>query len=257
VVRRTVLVTGGGSGIGLATAVAFAGQGHRIVVCGRDPARLAQALPLIGPDAVAISMDVADERSVHAGLERLADQGVALDVLVNAAGLIGHNATVDGAMTAALRANLAVNVTGPALVCERLVPAMAARGWGRVVNVASTAGLAAPPGQLPYAVSKAALIALTRSLAVDVAGRGVTVNAVAPGPVLTDDFRRRKGEAGIAARGRPIPSGRLTTPEEVAAAIVWLAAEEAAQITGQTLTIDGGEAAVGPYATLVAAARGA
>lgn len=256
-VRRTVLVTGGGSGIGLATAFAFAGQGHRIVVCGRDPARLAEALPSLGPDAVTISMDVSDDRSVDAGLERLADQGVVVDVLVNAAGLIGHNATVDGAMTAALRANLAVNVTGPALLCERLVPAMAARGWGRVVNIASTAGLAAPPGQLPYAVSKAALIALTRSLAVDVAGRGVTVNAVAPGPVLTDDFRRRKGEAGIAARGRPIPSGRLTTPEDVAAAILWLAAEEAAQITGQTMTIDGGEAAAGPYATLVAAARGA
>jgi NAD(P)-dependent dehydrogenase (short-subunit alcohol dehydrogenase family) len=197
-------------------------------------------------------MDVSDDRSVDAGLARLADQGIVVDVLVNAAGLIGHNATVDGALTAALRANLAVNVTGPALLCERLVPTMTARGWGRVVNVASTAGLAAPPGQLPYAVSKAALIALTRSLAVDVAGRGVTVNAVAPGPVLTDDFRRRKGEAGIAARGRPIPSGR---PDEVAAAIVWLAADPAAQITGQTVTIDGGEAAAGPYATLVAAAR--
>ena len=253
--RRTVLVTGGGSGIGLATAVAFAGQGHRVIVCGRDPVRLAEALPRLGPGAVAVPMDVADDGSVDVGLARLADQGVAVDVLVNAAGLIGHNATVDGAMTAALRANLAVNVTGPALLCERLVPAMAARGWGRVVNVASTAGLAAPPGQLPYAVSKAALIALTRSLAVDVAGRGVTVNAVAPGPVLTDDFRRRKGEAGIAARGRPIPSGRLTLPDEVAAAIVWLAADPAAQITGQTVTIDGGEAAAGPYATLVAAAR--
>ena len=254
-VRRTVLVTGGGSGIGLATAVAFVRQGLKVVICGRDPARLAEALPHLGPEALAVPMDVSDDRSVDAGLARLADQGIVVDVLVNAAGLIGHNATVDGALTAALRANLAVNVTGPALLCERLVPTMTARGWGRVVNVASTAGLAAPPGQLPYAVSKAALIALTRSLAVDVAGRGVTVNAVAPGPVLTDDFRRRKGEAGIAARGRPIPSGRLTTPEEVAAAIVWLAADPAAQITGQTVTIDGGEAAAGPYATLVAAAR--
>jgi 3-hydroxybutyrate dehydrogenase len=256
-VRRTVLVTGGGSGIGLATAIAFTRQGHRVVVCGRDAVRLAEALPHFGPDAAAVPMDVADERSVDAGLARLADQGIVVDVLVNAAGLIGHNATIDGAMTAALRANLAINVTGPALLCERLVPTMAARAWGRVVNVASTAGLASPPGQLPYAVSKAALIALTRSLAVDVAGRGVTVNAVAPGPVLTDDFRRRKGEAGIAARGRPIPSGRLTHPDEVAGAILWLAADDAAQITGQTVTIDGGEAAAGPYATLVAAARGA
>lgn len=251
--RRTVLVTGGGSGIGLATAVAFARQDHRVVICGRDPARLADALPQLGPDAVAIPMDVADARSVDAGLARLADREIAVDVLVNAAGLIGHNATVDGALAAALRANLAVNVTGPALLCERLVPAMAARGWGRVVNVASTAGLASPPGQLPYAVSKAALIALTRSLAVDVAGRGVTVNAVAPGPVLTDDFRRRKGEAGLAARTRSIPSGRLTLPGEVAAAVLWLASDDAAQITGETVTIDGGEAAAGPYAALVAA----
>jgi NAD(P)-dependent dehydrogenase (short-subunit alcohol dehydrogenase family) len=127
---------------------------------------------------------------------------------------------------------------------------MAARGWGRIVNVASLAGFGGPLGVIPYAVSKAAVIALTRAMASELGPKGVTVNAVAPGAVTTEAYVARKGEASIRARARSIPTARLATPEEVAAAIVYLCGESSGQTTGQVLAIDGGEQGAGPYTSM-------
>jgi NAD(P)-dependent dehydrogenase (short-subunit alcohol dehydrogenase family) len=150
-----------------------------------------------------------------------------------------------------------VNLFAAAFLCEALLPAMKERRWGRIVNVASTAGLGAPLRLMPYSVSKAALIAFTKSLAVDVAEQGICVNAVAPGPIATDNYKAGKGAAAVAARARSIPSARLGTPEDVAEVVGFLASSGAAHVTGQIIAIDGGEHAAGLYSAMWAQARGA
>ncbi|MBS7702884.1 SDR family NAD(P)-dependent oxidoreductase [Chelatococcus asaccharovorans] len=248
--RRLVLVTGGSDGIGLATAQAFAAAGHGVAIAGRDQARLLSALAVLPEGALSVAMDVADSGSIARAVSRLSSDGFQVDVLVNNAGLMGNAKPLGSELDKELRRSMDANVFGPALLCSLLVPDMRKRGWGRIVNVASSAGLFAPLRQLPYSTSKAALIALTRGMAVELAGSGVTANAVAPGPVATSAYVRAKGEAGATARARSIPSGRLARPDEIAAAIVFLAGDMAGHITGHTLSLDGGEAAAGPYTTM-------
>lgn len=250
---RVALVTGAGAGIGRAIALALSSAGHVVVLAGRGADALADTARALAGPAVVLPMDAADPGSIADALERLSRDGHAVDVLVNNAGLMGNPATVGAGLTRELRRSLESNLMGPVALCEALLPGMMERGWGRVVNIASTAGLAAPPGQAPYSVSKAAIIALTRALALDCAHRGVTVNAVAPGAVETERYRTTKGADAITARARAVPTGRLSRPHDVAAAVAFLASPDAGQITGQTLTLDGGEQAAGPYTVLVAA----
>jgi NAD(P)-dependent dehydrogenase (short-subunit alcohol dehydrogenase family) len=233
-----VLITGGSQGIGYAAAAAFARGNHRLALAGRSASHLEAAGRSLAAAGLAadrlmlVEMEVGAEASMRGGLDRLHAHWGDVDILVNNAGKGAPAAAFDADNVAMLRATLEVNLFGAAWLCQELLPAMRRRGWGRVVNVASTAGLGAPRRLLPYSVSKAALIALTRSLAVEFADQGIAINAVAPGPVVTDNYRAAKGESAIASRGLSIPAGRLADPGDVAEVIVFLASPGAAHRAG-------------------------
>jgi 2-keto-3-deoxy-L-fuconate dehydrogenase len=224
---KRALVTGAGSGIGAATARSLAREGAEVIVADLTPHAVAEEL---GADAV--ELDVRDERRVAAAME-------GLDVLVNAAGI---GSTTNGPETTleVWENVFAVNARGTFLCCKHAIPAMAARGGGSIVNVASIAALVGLRNRAAYSASKGAVIALTRALAVDHVAERIRVNAVAPGTVDSPWVRRLVEEAGESLeslRARQ-PLGRLGTPEEIAESIVYLAGAEF--VTGTVLVIDGG-----------------
>ena len=215
---KRVLVTGGASGIGAATARAFAAQGYETV-----------AADLSGGD---IQLDVRDEAQVA---EAMRD----IDVLVNAAG-IGSTTNAPDTPLEVWDEVFAVNTRGTFLCCKHAIPGMVGRGGGSIVNVASVAALVGLRNRAAYSASKGAVVALTRALAVDHVGDGIRVNAVCPGTVDSPWVRRLVedvGESLDALRARQ-PMGRLGTPEEIAEAVAYLAAAEF--VTGSVLVIDGG-----------------
>jgi NAD(P)-dependent dehydrogenase (short-subunit alcohol dehydrogenase family) len=224
---RLVVVTGGGSGIGRATAARFAALGDDVLAPGRE------------------QCDVTDEVSVAAFFERAG----AVDVLVNNAGM-AESAPLVRTTLASWRAHLDVNATGVFLCTRAVIAGMCERGHGAVITVASTAGRAGAPYTAAYTAAKHAAVGLMRAAAAELAGKGVTANAVCPTFVETamtersvanivDRTGRSRDEARLAL-AEASPLGRLLDPDEVAAAVVWLASPEAAGISGQTLVIDGG-----------------
>ena len=236
---RVVVVTGGGKGIGRAVVERFAAAGDRVVALGRDRDAL-RATP-----AAAELCDVTDEAAVAAAFERIGPA----DVLVNNAG-VASSAPLARTALADWHRQLEVNATGAFLCTRAALPAMLERGAGRVVTVASTAGRAGSRYTAAYTASKHAAVGLMRAVAAEVAGTGVTANAVCPGFVRTDMTRRsveriavttgRSERQAEAALARAAPLGRLLEPDEVAFAVAFLAAPEAAAINGQTLILDGG-----------------
>ena len=236
---RTVVVTGGGSGIGRVTAERFAAAGDRVIAVGRTAERLASL------QVETRVCDVTDEEAVAAVFAELGD----VDVLVNNAGM-GESAPLGATTLDSWRRHIDVNASGPFLCMRAVVPGMRARGSGAVVTVASTAGRAGVPYTTAYAASKHATVGLTRAVASEVAGTGVRVNAVCPTFVRTDmtdrsianivDRTGRTPEQAEAALAAAAPLGRLLEPEEVADAIVFLASPAAAAINGQAIVIDGG-----------------
>jgi NAD(P)-dependent dehydrogenase (short-subunit alcohol dehydrogenase family) len=237
-VSRVVVVTGGGRGIGRAVVERFAAAGERVVAVGRDPDALADA-------PVAELCDVTDEEAVAELFGRLGR----VDVLVNNAG-VSTSAPLERTTLADWDAQLEVNATGAFLCTRAVVGGMLERGSGRIVTVASTAGRAGYRYTAGYTASKHAAVGLMRAVAAELAGTGVTANAVCPAFVRTDMTRRsveriaaatgRSAEEGEAALARASPLGRLLEPEEVAFAVSFLAAPEAGAINGQTLILDGG-----------------
>ena len=239
---RTALVTGASGAIGRACAVALAGQGARIVVAyGSDEQGAQETADLVkaaGAEPVVAQADLGDPDAAKGLVAAAGDGGV--DILVNNAGLTRDGLVLrmrDEDFTGVLEVNLVA-----AFRCTReALRGMLRRRWGRVISISSVVGLVGNPGQANYAASKAGLIGLTMSVAREVAGRGITVNAVAPGYIpskLTDAMSEEAKQATLSQ----IPMGRLGTPEEVAAAVRFLAGEEAGYITGQVLAVDGGMA---------------
>jgi 3-oxoacyl-[acyl-carrier protein] reductase len=215
---RTALVTGGSRGIGRAVVARFELLGARVLA------------------PTHAELDLADAAAVEAYAAAL-DEPV--DVLVNNAG-INPLAGIDELTDDDLEETLAVNLTAPLRLCRALAPRMAARGYGRIVNVSSVWTVVGKARRLPYTVSKTGLNGLTRSLAVELAPRGVLVNAVAPGIVATELTRQNNTPEQIAALVEQIPLGRLAEADELAEVIAFLCSERNSYITGQVLVCDGG-----------------
>jgi NAD(P)-dependent dehydrogenase (short-subunit alcohol dehydrogenase family) len=242
---KLAFVTGGGSGIGLASAKALDSAGWRVTIAGRNAKRLEAAAASLARARVQV-LDVTDAEAVQSAL---ADAG-SVDLLVNNAGAVG-SAPFEKTSLDAWRQSLDVNLMGAVHCIRAVLPTMKARGWGRIVNIASTAGLVGYRYVSPYVAAKHALVGLTKALALEVAKSGVTVNAVCPGYTDTEIIARavetigktsgRSHEEVRATFSAANPQGRLVRAEEVAAAVLWLASEEAAAVNGIALPIAGGE----------------
>jgi len=239
---NNALVTGASGGIGGAIARALHAQGATVMLAGTRRDALDRLAGELGARAHVQTADLGDPAAADA-LVKAAEEGMGhLDVLVNNAGL-----TRDGL---ALRMKdedwqqvLDVNLTASFRLTRAALRGMMRRRAGRVVNITSTVGVTGNPGHANYAASKAGMIGMSKSLAAELASRGITVNCVAPGFVttaMTDKLTEAQKEAGAKA----IPLGRFGTPEEIAAAVVYLASDEAAYVTGQTLHVNGGIAMI-------------
>lgn len=245
---KHALITGGGTGIGKAAARHLADMGCKLTLLGRDEARL-KAVAADIPGALAVSADVTDDAATARAFEAATAHHGLIAILVNNAG-----AATSSPFLKTSRADwdwmLAVNLTS-AFVCSQLaLPAMLAAGWGRIVNVASVAGLAGAPYIAPYVAAKHGMVGLTRALAAEVAKKNITVNAVCPGYVdseMTDrtvaNIMQKTGLSDADARAalaKDHAHGRLVTVDECASAIAWLCTEGAASANGVALPIAGG-----------------
>lgn len=245
---KSALVTGGGRGIGRAVAERLAREGARVAVVGRTDAEIEEVARAVG--GVAIRADLADRASLAAALDAVRERVGTIDVLVNNAG-VAESAPLERTTDALWDLAMEVNVRAAFALCRALVPSMLAAGFGRIVNVASNAGLTGYAYTTAYCASKHALVGLTRALALELARAPVTVNAVCPGWVrtrMTDDAARRIAEKtgrSDADAWRALetmsPQKRLVEPDEVAHVVAALCAPEARAINGQAIAIDGGQ----------------
>ena len=237
-VGKNALVTGSTRGIGRAIAESLAGAGARVAVVGRDQARAAEAAAAVGNNARGFAADVGDPASVVALAEAVEKEFGQIDILVNNAGLTRDNILFrlkDDDWDAVLDANL----RGAFVAIRTVARGMIKRRWGRIINIASVVGLTGNKGQANYAASKAGLIGLTKSVAKELGSRNVLVNAVAPGFIETDMTAAMTAEARAGLAGQ-IPLERLGTPQDIAGVVTFLASDQAAYITGQTIVVDGG-----------------
>ena len=239
--NQVAVVTGGGRGIGRAVALKLAGEGADIVVVSRtaeNAQKVAAEVQALGRQAWALAVDVADGPAVTASAETLMEQVKKVDILVNNAGI-----TRDGLLMRMSDADwdtvLNTNLKGAFHFTRALFRVFARQRSGRIINISSVIGLIGNPGQANYAASKAGLIGFTQSVARELAGRGVTVNAVAPGFIETD-MTAELNETLKANILRQIPMARFGAVEDIAEAVCFLASPGARYITGQVLTVDGG-----------------
>jgi NAD(P)-dependent dehydrogenase (short-subunit alcohol dehydrogenase family) len=247
----SILVTGGGRGIGRAVALAFSAPGAIVAIASRTRSQLESTAGEIrarGAEPIVLAMDVCDADSVQSAIAALKERGTGLDVLVNNAG-VGGGEPVAGSDEKAWRRIIDTNIVGTYLVCRAALP-LIAQG-GRIINLSSVLGRFGVPGYTAYCASKHAIVGFTRALALEVTPRSITVNAISPGWVETDmalegmtlgatamgityeEFRRRALHA--------VPIKRIIQPEEVAGLIRFLASPAASAITGQTYNICGGQ----------------
>jgi len=238
---RHAVVTGGAVGLGFAIAQRLLASGGRVTLWDRDEAAGAAAATQLGPAAAFVRVDVADETSVRQALAVTLKREPKIDALVNSAGITGPNTRLWDYPVDAWREVMDVNLTGLFLCCREVVPAMREAGYGRIVNIASVAGKDGNPNASAYSASKAAVMALTKSLGKELADTGVRVNCVTPAAVKTAIFDQMS-EAHIQFMLSKIPMGRFGTPEEVAALVGWLCTEECSFSTGAVFDLSGGRA---------------
>ena len=240
---RLALVSGGGSGLGLAIARGLAEAGARVVINGRTSAKLDAAVASLRADGLladAAVFDVADPRAVRTGVADLMSRIGPVDILVNNAG-VQHRAPIDEFTDADWRRVMGTNLDAPFYLARAVVPAMKARGAGKIINIASIMSRLSRPTTVPYQVSKGGIAMLTRGLAVELAPHGIQVNAIAPGFFRTEMNEALTSNAEFDAWVKKrTPAGRWADPGELAGAAVYLASPAAAFVTGQILYVDGG-----------------
>jgi NAD(P)-dependent dehydrogenase (short-subunit alcohol dehydrogenase family) len=247
---RHALVTGASRGIGLAIAERLLAEGARVTLLGRQLAKLEEVAAKLGPDVHAVAADVSDSARMRAAVEAASKHAGAVDILINNAGQAA-SAPLHKSDDALWQTMLAVNLTGTYNGIRAALPSMLERDFGRIVNVASTAGLIGYPYVSAYCAAKHGVIGLTRALAKEVASRNITVNAVCPGYTDTDIVRETI--ANIQAKTARLqsealqvlvdnnPQRRLIRCEEVANAVAWLCLPGSESITGQSIAVAGGE----------------
>ncbi len=241
----TILITGALTGIGRATALAFAREGANVVVSGRREEagqQLATELRALGAQAEFLLADVTDEAQVASLVRQTVERFGRLDVAVNNAGVEGELGPVTGQTAANYRATFDANVLGTLLSLKHEIPPMLSQGSGSIINLSSIAGQVGMAGASVYVASKHAVEGLTKAAALEVAAQGVRINAVAPGPVETAMLTRFTGGSDDAKAGllSMMPAKRGAAPEEIAQTIVFLASDKARFLTGQSIAVDGG-----------------
>lgn len=244
--RRLVLVTGAARGIGLACARRFAEAGDRVVLADRDAETCALAARSLGAGHMAVCMDVSSEHDVMRAMADIRSRFGPLDVLVNNAGVVDRFARPLLDVPAEdIERLISINLQGPFLAARAAIPAMAERGSGAIINIASGAGLRALPGRAAYGMTKAGVIGMTRALAVELAPKGIAVNAVLPGYIDTEILLalEREGRFDRESVARAIPAGRLGQGHEIAEAVFHLS--QRSYLAGTMLSVDGGVDAFG------------
>ena len=237
---RTALITGASGGIGSAIAKNLSQQGAHVILHGTRAGRLQELASEIGTNASVVTANLSDRDAVGGLVSEAAKATGAIDILVNNAGITRDNLFMrmkDEEWDDVLE----VNLTSSMLLCRSAIRAMMKARWGRIISISSIVGVTGNPGQTNYAASKAGMIGFSKSLAAEVASRGITVNVVAPGFIETPMTDELTDEQKQKLLGN-VPAGRLGSSQEVAAAVSFLASEEAAYMTGATLHVNGGMA---------------
>lgn len=243
---RRALVTGGGSGIGFATAELYLRSGARVEIWGRDPAKLETARAALAPlgEVRAASVDVSDSAQVATAADALLARWDGLDILFNCAGHSTRVGPLVSLSDADWRAAIGINLDSVFHTCRAFVPGMVDRGWGRIVNTSSQAGKDGNPQMAGYVSAKAGVMGLTRSLGKELARTGVLVNAICPTvfetPLVAETAARAPDD--MAAAVDKIPMGRMGRPEEAAELVAWLSSEACSFNTGATFDLSGGRA---------------
>jgi 2-hydroxycyclohexanecarboxyl-CoA dehydrogenase len=243
---RVAVVTGGGSGIGAATCHHLAAQGHRIAVVDVDGAaaeHVAKQLQAEGAEALGLAADVTDPGAVEAAVARARGELGPTEILITSAGLCLFTSFADITLEEWNRV-IEVNLTGTFLCCQAALPDMVAAGWGRIITISSSSAQRGSPKAPHYAAAKGAVMVLTKCLALAYAPFGITVNTIPPSGIETPMQHRGQAEGHLPPNevmARSIPLGHLGTPDDIAAAAAFLASEEAGYITGQVLSVNGGQ----------------